>query len=355
MFFSFGFLIASAQHNESENILDKLLWDDKMLNIMMDTRIDLQTNFENGEWEGGEFRGQTFRLWLTGEIVPGIRYRFRHRFNKPQTPLVRDNYSSATDHAWLAFDIGEDWTLTVGKQTLQLGTFEYDYNGADLYLPTLINGDFDMYATGVNAAYKFAGQVMNLQITNSNVSQFASEEYKNKAFAMNVLWQGSLFNDLWKTRWGYGLYQHDKKKFYSWVSMGNQLNIRSLTVELDYLIGSRNMNYGSIVDDIDLGVRYVRDQSASLNLKYNLGKWRPAVKGTWNQRYDKEFGENAYESMGLEATVEFYPFTNTLTKDLRFHIAYIYNHTDFENRFNDQINKNSHTFLLGTRWLFKVK
>lgn len=81
-----------AQHRESENILDKLLWDDKMLNIMIDTRVDLQTEFKGSEWDNAGFRTQTFRLWLAGEIVPGIRYRYRHRFNKPQTPLIRDNY-----------------------------------------------------------------------------------------------------------------------------------------------------------------------------------------------------------------------------------------------------------------------
>ncbi|MCC8147000.1 MAG: OprO/OprP family phosphate-selective porin [Bacteroidales bacterium] len=352
--FSLAALGLSAQHRESESIIDKLLWDDKMLNIMIDTRIDFQTDFSNSTLNNAVFRGQTLRLWLVGEIVPGIHYRFRHRFNKPQTPLIRDNYSSATDHAWLALDAGKDWTFTVGKQAVQLGTFEYDYNGADLYLPSLISGDFDMYATGVNVAYKFSGQIMNLQVTNSNVSQFASEEYKNKAFAMNFLWQGNLFDGIWKTRWGYGLFQHSKTKFYNWITVGNQLNIQRLIVELDYLIGNRNMDYGSIVNE-ELGSRYVQDQSVSLNLKYNLGKWRPAVKGTWNQRYDKNWKENAYESAGLQAALEFYPFTHPLTKDLRFHIAYTYSHIDFQGKFAEQKNANNHVILAGTRWLFKVK
>jgi len=345
----------SAQHRESENILDKLIWDDKMLNIMIDTRLDLQTEFADGELDNASFRGQTFRVWFAGEIIPGIRYRVRHRFNKPQTPLIRDNYSSATDQVWLAFDLGKHWTITAGKQSMQLGTFEYDYNGADIYQSTMINGDIDMYKTGVNAAYKFAGQIFNLQIVNSDAPQFASEEYKNKAFAVNIMWEGSLFDKMLRTRWGYGAYQHDKKKFYNWLTVGTQLNLGQFTAELDYFTGNRNMDYGSIVDNTELGSRYVHDRSAALNLKYNFGKWKPFIKGTWNRRHDKKFDEDAYESMSMQAAIEFYPFTNSLIKDLRFHAAYVYTNTDFRGQFSSLGDKDTHLLLIGTRWLFKAK
>lgn len=345
----------SAQHKESDNILDKLFWDDEMLNIMVDTRVDFQTDFSGNNLNNAGFKGQTLRFLLVGEVVPGIRYRFRHRFNKPQAPLIRDNYSSATDHAWIAFDAGKDWTFTIGKQTIQLGTFEYDYNGADLYLPTLITSDFDMYATGVNIAYKFSKQTLNLQFTNSNVSQFASNNYKNKALAANFLWQGDLFDGIWNTRWGYGLFQHTKTKFYNWITIGNQINIGNFTAELDYLTGYRNIDYGSTVNEEKLGIRDVKDQSASINLKYNLGKWRTELKGVWSERYDKGFNDKAYSSLGVQTALEFYPFSNPLTKDLRFHISYMFSQTNFQGTFSNQSDKYNHTFLLGTRWLFKVK
>lgn len=355
IFSLFTVITLKGQHKESENILDKLIWDDKMLNIMLDSRVDLQTEFNDGKVDESGFRGQTFRIWFAGEIIPGIRYRVRHRLNKPQTPLIRDNYSSATDQAWLAFDIGKKWTITAGKQAMQLGTFEYDYNGADIYLSTMVNGDIDLYKTGVNVAYKFSNQVVNLQVVNSDTPQFASEKYKNKAFSINVLWEGDLFDKMLKTRWGYGAFQHEETKFYNWLTLGTQLNIKNFTTELDYFLGSRNMDYGSIVDDPDLGLRYVRDQSAALNFKYNFGKWRPSIKGTWNQRHDKGFDSNAYESMGIQAAIEFYPFTNKLVKDLRFHAAYAYTNTDFKGEFKEIDNKDSHLLLVGTRWLFKAK
>jgi len=343
-----------AQHKDSDNLLDKLVWNDEMLNIMLDTRADFQTVFNGSDLDEASFHGQTFKIWLAGEIIPGIRYRVRHRLNKPQTPL-REGYSGATDQAWVSFDIGKKWTIMAGKQSVQFGTFEYDYNPADIYQPTMAFNDLDAYKTGVNVAFRFAGQTMNLQVVNSDAPQFASEEYKNKALAVNVLWEGSLIDGMIRTRWAYGAFQHRKSKFYNWLTAGTQFNFGKFTTELDYYLGNRDMDYSADVNDAELGTRYVRDQSAAINLKYNFGKWRPFIKGTWNQRHDKKFESNAYESLGIQAVVELYPFTRELAKDLRFHAAYYYGNTNFQGEFSDLSSKDTHTILVGTRWLFKAK
>ncbi len=344
----------SAQEKESKTIMDRLIWDDKMLNIMIDTRVDFRADIQNGDLDNLTFYGQTLKLWLVGEIIPGIRYRIRQRLNKPQTPL-REGYSAATDQAWIAFDVAKKWTFTVGKQSVQFGTFEYDYNPADIYVGTQAFNDLDAYKTGVNVAYKFLGQTLNLQIVNSDAPEFASDDYANKALAGLVMWEGHLFNGLLGTRWGYGAFQHSKTKFYNWGTFGVQLNLRHFTTEMDYYVGPYNIDYGAAVSDETLGTRYVRDQSASLNLKYNMGKWRPFIKGTWNQRYDQGFGSNAYENMGVQGVVEFYPFTNEYVKDLRFHAMYAYGSTDFQGAFANLSNQDVHTFLVGIRWLFKAK
>lgn len=351
----FAGIALTAQHRESQNILDKLIWDDKMLNIMLDTRVDFQMNYGNDDLDDLSFHGQTVKVWLVGEIVPGIRYRVRHRLNKPQTPL-REGYSGATDQAWIAFDIGKAkaWTITAGKQSVQFGTFEYDYNPADIYLSTMCFNDLDAYKTGVNVTYRFLGQALNLQVINSDTPQFASEEYKNKALAGSILWEGNLFKDVLKTRWAYSAFQHEGTKFYNWFTLGTQLNIGKFTTELDYYYGSRDMDFGDVVGIEDLGARYVLDQSAAVNLKYDFGMWKPSVKGVWNERKDKRLDENAYGNLGIEAVLEVYPFGG-LTKDLRFHAAYSYSNTDFKGSYRDLDNTYNHTFLVGMRWLFKVK
>ncbi|MDR1678387.1 MAG: OprO/OprP family phosphate-selective porin [Prevotellaceae bacterium] len=345
----------SAQDKDSKTIVDRLTWNDKMLNVMLDTRNDFQTDFQDGDLTNASFQAQTFKIWLVGEITPGIRYRLRHRLNKPQEPLPREGYSAATDQAWVAIDAGKDWTFTIGKQSVQFGTFEYDYNPADIYVGTMSFNDLDAYKTGVNVAYRFLGQVVNVQVVNSDATQFASDKFAQKALAGIFLWEGKFFDELLGTRWGYGAFQHDNKKMLNWVTLGTQLNIGKFTAELDYYNGDRYMDYGDVVGVDNLGLRYVHDQSAALNLKYDFGKVKPFIKGIWNQRHDNDLGNTAYNNFGIQAVVEFYPFTNQYIKDMRFHAMYAYNATGFEGNYSGLSRQDNQTVLVGMRWLFKAK
>lgn len=344
----------SAQHRNSEDIMKKLRWDDENLSILVDTRFDIQSIWQNNKLDQFSFKSNDLKIWLVGDITPKMHYRVRQNLNKTGN-ISRDGFSSATDQAWLSYDIDERWTITAGKQSVQFGTFEYDYSGADVYLPTMIYNDLDASKAGVNVAYLIADQSLNLQVVNSDATQFASNDYKNKAMAVNFLWAGSLFKGKVKTRWAYGAFQHDKNKFYNWITLGTQLNIKKITAELDFYHGDRNMDYGSVVNNLDLGLRAVRDQSMSLNLKYDFGIWKLSVKGIWDKRYDRQSHKDAYERKGFEAVMECYPFTSRVMKDLRFHAAYTYSSTDFKGDYRNMADDNVHTLLVGTRWLFKVK
>jgi len=344
----------AAQESQSQTMLEKLIWDNKMLNIMLDTRNDFEADFQGGDVTNTSFQAQTIKFWFVGEIIPGVRYRLRHRLNKPQIPL-REGYSAATDQAWIALDAGQSWTFTIGKQSVQFGTFEYDYNPADIYVGTMCFNDLDAYKTGVNVAYKFSKQTLNFQIINSDATQFASAEYAKRALAGLFLWEGSLFDGVLKTRWGYGGFRHDSKKTLSWITSGLQLNIGKFTAELDDYYGNRYMDYGYVINDDQLGLRYVQDLSAAINLKYDFGKVKPFIKSIWNQRHDKDFGSNAYENWSIQAVVEYYPFSNQYIKDLRFHAMYAYGHTNFQGNFSRLPNQDNQTILVGMRWLFKVK
>jgi len=353
---------AQAQYRNSETVFDRLVWNDEMLNIKLDTRNDFRTDFNNGNFDNASFQAHTLKLWVSGEIVPGVRYRLRHRLNKPQNPLGRDRLSSATDQAWIQFDAGERWTFTVGKQSVQFGTFEYDYNPADVYVPTMCFDDLDAYKMGINIARHFGNQTLNFQVINSDAPQFASPEYASRALAGLLLWEGKLFDNLIGTRWGYGIFQHSGDKCLNWITVGTQLNLGKFTTELDYYFGDRYMNYSSVVDGNRNFDAFVLDQSVSLNFKYDFGKWKPFIKGVWNQRYDKSPLDGgishfvAYETSGVQAVVEYYPFLeNKYMQDLRFHAMLAYNTTDFKGAFAHLESQNSVTALVGMRWLFKAK
>lgn len=353
--------VARAQMRESENLFKKIWWDDKMLNIMLDMRVDLQGRAYHDGRDGQDdelsFHGQTLKLILSGEVVPGIRYRVRQRLNRPQAPLLREGYSSATDQAWLAFDFGRNkqWTITAGKQSIMFGTFEYDFNAADIYLASMVYNDMVSYQLGVSATYRLGAQTLNLQVVNSDYPMFAADASRNKALGIVTLWEGSLWEGLVKTRWSYAAMQHYKGKFYNWITAGVQLNLGKSTTELDYYYGDRMIDYASQVNLGDLGLRPVRDRSAVLSFQYRLGKFRPWLKGVWNQRFDRGYDQDAYRSWGAQVALEYYPFNNPRVKDLRFHVAYYFTDVDYMGLFSDIPHAGINTALIGFRWLFKAK
>jgi len=346
---------ANCQVRQSEDLIKKFNDEPEKLNILIDTRFDLQGAIQNKKVNDRTFYADLLKVAFTGSITPKIHYLFRQRLNKPQNPNTRDGLSDATDFAWISFDVDDNWNIKAGKQSINFGTFEYNYNLADVFLPTMIYSDLVSNEIGVNVAYKTKNQVLNLQVLNSPDPQFASQIYENKALASTFLWEGSLWKGIYKTRWGTGLFQHTKHRYYNWITIGNQINIDKFIIEADYYEGYRNMNYGSVVDDDNLGLRYVHDQAVSLKFMYNLEKWRPFIKSIWSNRFDKVFNKEAYKIYGIEAVAEYYPFTDPKTKNLRFHAAYMFSSTQVNKGLVQVSDTNEHRFLVGVRWLFKVK
>lgn len=325
-----------------------------MLNIKLDTRFDYRHTDQTGVSEYSNFETKVLRVLVTGEIAPGVRYALRQLLNKPSTALG-DGSGSGTNYFWVAFDAGQkkQWTITVGKQTTLLGTYEFSYNAADVYMPTLVNSDFDFYHLGVNAAYRFAGQTLSLQVINAG-NQFAAHADRNRALAGAFTWAGSLFNDVIGTKIGYAAFQHHGSEFYHWITAGIQINTGRLTTELDLYHGDRYLDYNATVSTRE-GQHHVRDLSAAANFKVNLGKWRPSIKGIWDRRKDMELCSNAYGNLGVQAALEFYPFDEALLKDLRLFAVYSYKHTDFDGPFSNMDSKRVHTALVGMRWLMPIK
>lgn len=312
----------------------------KLLNIDIDTRFDFKSDFDS-EYS---FQTKNIKVILSGEVTPGIRYRLRQRLNKPQDPLARDNTSKATDHAYLEFDAGNNWTFTVGKQSVQFGTFEFSYNPSDIYLSSLNNGDLDSYKLGINTAYRTKDQTFNLQIVNGDAPQFASKDYAKKGFGGLFLWEGSLFHGVLNTRYGLGVFHYDKEKYLPWITIGNRLNLDHFTAELDWFKGEKN---AELFDEEML----VHDQSVVVNFIYRVGKFSPQIKGVWDQRKTHDNFTNLAQdnetTKAFQAALEYYPFESERLKDLRFHTAFQYKDYNTD-------KKNENILLVGVRWMFNV-
>ena len=92
-------------------------------------------------------------------------YHFRQSFNKYSNPRAVDNLSSSVECAYVDWQMNPRFTLTVGKQAIQLSGYEYWVNSIRVREFSDFNNYIDCYQAGINGAVIFSPtQRLNLQV-----------------------------------------------------------------------------------------------------------------------------------------------------------------------------------------------
>ncbi len=313
------------------------------IDVFLDSKFENYTKFTSENTSDSKFRIVQSRVFVKGTYNDKLTYALRYRLNESVA-------SKALEFAFLEYNINDNWTVSAGKQFIAWGSTELSYNSAELYMFTNIIASSQLFSTGASATYKRAGQSYKLQVV-SQGEQFVAEEYKNKAYGGLFLWEGELFNKHLKTRYGYGLMQHDAKKYYSWITIGNRLTFDKLMVEMDWIYGSYNLKDAQLNSlNPDTGLAYVRDNVTSTTFKYKTKKLTPIVKAMYNYRSDLDNGV-AYALKGVSAAVEYYPFEDPLFQTLRLYAAYNYYNYAYKKYDVRPADKNEHQLALGVRWM----
>ncbi|MTG98505.1 MULTISPECIES: porin [Myroides] len=315
-------------------------------NLYLDTRYDYKNVFTPTQTELSQFQVNQTRIYLTTKLFNKVDFNFRYSFNAKES-------KDALEFAFLEYHINDNWAISAGKLFTNWGSFDIDYNGAELYMYTIVTNDIEVYSPGVNFMYYMNKHKFTFQIS-SPTEVFTTPEYKNKAYSYMLLWEGKLFNDKLRTRYGYSLMQHDSSKYYNWATIGNQLHLGKWIFESDWIYGTRNLNYSDLVNIEDIGVSEVRDNSFALSAKYKINKFVPYIRGIYNKRKDLT-NNYAYSQVNLQAALEYYPLQDqNLFKDLRLFTAYIYQNQSFERELSHLSDQHENQIVAGIRWLIPM-
>lgn len=316
------------------------------IDVFLDSKFENYTKFTSQNTSDSKFRTVQSRVYVKGTYDDKLTYSLRYRLNESVA-------SKALEFAFLEYNINDNWTVSAGKQFIAWGSTELSYNSAELYMFTNIIASSQLFSPGASVTYKRAGQSYKLQVV-SQGEQFVAEEYKNKAYGGLFLWEGELFNKHLKTRYGYGLMQHDAKKYYSWITIGNRLTFDKLMVEMDWVYGSYNLNDVQLNShNTDTGLAYVRDNVTSATFKYKTKKLTPIVKAMYNYRSDLD-NNVSYALSGVSAAVEYYPFEKAPFQALRLYAAYNFYNYDYKKYDIKPADKNEHQIALGVRWMIPL-
>lgn len=316
--------------------------------IKLDLRIDFDGSINNQEKNSAAFKATTFRVVLEGDFSPKLGYLIRQRLNKSGS-VSKDNFLAATDYAMLIYRPNQHWRIEAGKQIVQLGTFEYNYNTSTLYFFSQPNNLIQAYETGIRAAYTVANQEFNLQITDARAPQFAAPDY-DYAFNYAAMWAGSFFNGTFNTRYGYMISNVDKDKTTQWITIGNQLILGSSTLELEYMNGA----YYQPATWNENTLFMANDQTAIASYKLFFGKnnrWAFGVKGMWDKRRDKDLSRTVYNKYTASTLLEYYPLGGD---KLNVHLAYAFCRTNYNKAITGYNPNNQNRILTGFRWFFSI-
>ncbi|MDR0227945.1 MAG: OprO/OprP family phosphate-selective porin [Flavobacteriaceae bacterium] len=315
--------------------------------LYYDQRYNFNSEFHNGTNIANEFAIVTNRIYFESKYDDKLSFRLRYNLNASTNP--------ALEFAYLEYRFKPNWSIAMGKLITAWGTYEIDYNGANVYLYSTVGGNINVFDPGVNIAYHTNKQRFNLQFITAG-NNFVDPNYKRKALGYLFLWEGHLFDGKMHTRYGYSLMQHNQDKYYNWITLGNRVNLKQWAFELDWMYGFRNINYTNTTgfDNRIEGVSYVKENATALSAKYLFKNWNPFFKAIYSSRNDLNTG-GTYQVKSLQSAIEYYPFRSSIfMKDLRLFAVYNYQNYTYQKNYSNLPKANQHQILCGMRWLMPI-
>lgn len=283
----------------------------ELLNLKVRARADWQGDWNHSEMDNelSGFKGQYLMMRLDGEILPGLTYSWRQRFNKN---VINGNFFDATD--WININYAvRGWHFSAGKQVVAVGGWEYDYDPVDLYCYSTYWQNVPCYQFGVSASYDITPHD-NLLFQVSQ-SMWQAPGMRN-IYGYNLMWTGhhGPFTALWSAN----MMEYRKGHYISYIALGNKIELGGLSLELDFM--NRATSRQTFL---------FRDCSVIGQLAYVLpnGHWRVHGKMTYDVNHTHSDADLLVRQ-GTEMTmagggVEYFPLRKKRTS-LRLHAACYY-------------------------------
>lgn len=318
------------------------------IDFIANQQYAFRNEFEDGEYTGSRFRMEQFRMEFRGYVTPKIFFRFRHRFTSGFEPQSKDKIIKGVDMAYVAFMLGssEKWEVQVGKFCVDWGGIEFDLNPIDIYEYSDIIEQADNFLSGVGAKYHVnASNYIGFQVYNARTQNY-EEIYGNDSIVGNagivesrlplggvLTWRGSLWNGKVATLWSYSLTNEASGIFKNYVALGQQLNLRHLTIAYDYKISNEDLDRTGIISneiprsDFEFVLRETLYRSHWLRIDWEfVPKWHLAFVGfidraQWLDDEDPLKDTNDIRmGYGYIPTVEYYPWDEI---NLKFFLGYV--------------------------------
>ncbi len=322
----------------------------KNVDMIANTQMAFRNDFSDGDYLGSKFKIEQFRFELKGYIHEKIFFRFRHRYTSSFEPQTIDKIIKGVDMAYVRFDLGDKWQLSVGKMCADWGGIEFDLNPIDIYEYSDIIEMADNFLTGAGVFYQandkngFAFQLLDSRTgTFEELYDTVPDVKASKVpLALVFNWRGNFFNNKLSTIWSYSLFTEAKGIGMNYIALGQQYKSDKLDVAYDFKISFEDLDRtgiisGDIPDDLyNYSVRKTVYRSHWTRITYKISsKWHLSMDAfldcaLWKDDLDPLKTEDKFRTAySIVPTIELFPFKDY---NLKFFLGYVgrwYKYSDY--------------------------
>ncbi|WP_432709340.1 porin [Pedobacter sp.] len=343
----------------------------------VDVIANMQASFSNffndGDYNSSRFVLNQFRLEIKGDVFKEkVFFRWRNRYTMDPVVQNIDNVVSATDMAYIGYNISDRTSVTFGKISAAWGGYEFELNPIDIYQYNDIIDHAENFLGGVQATWKASpNHSITGQLLNSR-NRFFNEVYSNVPelteakfpAAVVGLWSGSFLDGKFQTLWSFSVFQEAKKLHKSvnmyYTALGNQVRLKDWLVQYDFKWSSEELDRTGLVSSfipeniLDHAAEDVDYKEHWLRVVYSLNQqWRISAVGMVSTAKWKDIPDPMVDSKrlrtswGIIPSIEFYPIENYNLKLFGAYVQRYYEYSGYAKNTLDQRNYNTGRLMIG--------
>ena len=283
------------------------------IDYIPDVFLDMRTGYGHDFAEGaGGFGATGLYLDINGYITPNLSYSVNHILCASYFEQMPTGFD-ATQWLNLTYETS-DFSITAGKLSLNVGSYEYDADVLDQYFDMCSGfyNMFDCYQWGMAAGWcPTDSHSLSLQFVNSPLATAPTQ------FGYNLAWRGEC--GWYRPYWTANLWQYGKGEYMKGLNFANRFTFGGFSCDLEYM--TRATTAKSLFRD---------DFNVIATPSFRIGEWfRAFGKCGWEHTaadlpYDLTWEETkGSDYIHYGAGIEFFPFKED--RQVRIHAIWTAN------------------------------
>ncbi len=350
----------------------------KNVNIIFNMRAAANAYTNADGFNSARIQMEQFRLEFKGNLTERLFFRFRDRYTKTPTAESADNFSRATDMAYVEYQMLKDsksWYMSIGKMGAGWGGYEFKANPIDIYQYGDLIANSENFLTGINSRVNLnAHHSLSFSVLNSRTRQ-AEEIYPNEGpdfkrskapLGYVVNYQASALEGKIQTICAHGLFSEAEGYYVNYTTLGLQLQpCKKLEVQFDYKLSNEQIDREGVIskyiaggDAYDKRIaksgsyrNYWTHIAYHINPQVNVFVYAFTDQARWkgaNDYYANATGhQKIYDTYCYIPGVEYAPISKYNFKLFASYVGYSYKFSDFAKTTLKSNNFSNNRFSIG--------